>query len=160
MNGYGRRAQRHWQEFRPQQAAGLDDPEAFFAQLGTDAAREVSTLWSAERLAEPLVEGESFLERAGRFQRMRQEAESAVLGELVLLPAEADPDLLDDPHLDSAELAEEQWREHHLHGLLAGRCAPGDFTAGERERLRADAPARLLELTGLSDAALRRQGLL
>ncbi|MGP3950892.1 hypothetical protein [Streptomyces sp. 7N604] len=160
VNRYGRRAQRHWEEFRPHGVAGLDDPEAFFAQLGYDVQREVRSLWTAERVAAPVVEGESFLERAARFQQMRQEAESAVLRELVLLPAEDDLDQLDDPHLDSAEFAEERWREHHFQELLAGRCTPADFTAGERARLRAEAPARLLELTGLSDEALRRQGLL
>lgn len=104
--------------------------------------------------------GESYLERAGRLQQLRHEAEAEVLRELVLLPAEDDVDLADDPHLTELELTEEQWREQHLHDLLAGRSRPGDFSAAERERLRAGAPARLLELTGLSDELLGRQGLL
>ncbi|MFI6277936.1 hypothetical protein [Streptomyces sp. NPDC050988] len=154
MNQYGRRAQRHWQEFRPGSIAEIDDPEAFFTELGTDVQYEVRARWTAERLSSPAVAGESYLERAGRLQQMRHEAESEVLRELVLLPAEGDVDLAE------SEFAEEQWREEHLHDLLAGHSGPGDFSAAERERLRAGAPARLLELTGLSDEALGRQGLL
>lgn len=160
MNQYGRRAQQHWQEFRPRSVAQIDDPGAFFTELGVDVQGEVRARWTAERLAARVVPGESYLERAGRLQQMRSEAESEVLHELVLLPAEDDVDLADDPHLTAEELAEEQWREDRLHALLEGRSRPADFTASERARLRAGAPLRLLELTGLSDEALGRQGLL
>lgn len=160
MNQYGRRAQRHWQEFRPGRIAEIDDPEAFFTELGADVQDEVRVRWTAERLSAPVVVGESYLERAGRLQQMRHEAEGEVLRELVLLPSDDDVDLADDPHLTDSEVTEEQWREQHLHDLLAGRSRPGDFSAAERERLRAGAVPRLLELTGLSDEALGRQGLL
>ncbi len=160
MNQYGRRAQRHWQEFRPGHIAEIDDPEAFFTELGADVQDEVRIRWTAERVTAPTPAGESFLERAGRLQQLRHDTEREVLRELVLLPAEDDADLADDPHLTEAEVAEEQWREQHLHDLLTGRSRPGDFSAAERERLRAGAAPRLLELTGLSDEALGRQGLL
>ncbi|MFE7777615.1 hypothetical protein ACFU5O_27695 [Streptomyces sp. NPDC057445] len=160
MNQYGRRAQRHWQEFRPSSVAELEDPEAFFTQLGADVQHEVRVRWTTERLAEPAVAGESYLERVGRLQRQRNEVEGEVLRELVLLPAHDDVALAEDPHLSAEVLAEEQWREYHLMELVAGRSQPGDFTAEERARLRAEALPRLLELTGLSDEALRRQGLL
>ncbi|MER6431678.1 hypothetical protein ABT272_28720 [Streptomyces sp900105245] len=160
VNQYGRLAQQHWQELRPGSIAQLDDLETFFTQLGNDVQDEVRARWTAQRLGTPTVAGESYLERAGRLRQMRHEAEADVLRELVLLPADDDADLTDDPHLNEAQVVQEQWREHHLHELLAGRSAPGDFSAAERERLRAGAPARLVELTGLSDEALRRQGLL
>ncbi|MEU1076460.1 MULTISPECIES: hypothetical protein [unclassified Streptomyces] len=160
MNQYGRRAQQHWHEFRPGRISEIDDPEAFFTELGTDVQDEVRVRWTAGRLNVSSAVGESFLERAGRLQQLRHDAEREVLRELVLLPAENDVDLGDDPHLSEAEAAEEQWREQHLHDLLAGRSRPGDFSAAERERLRAGAVPRLLELTGLSDEALSRQGLL
>ncbi|KNE80746.1 hypothetical protein ADZ36_20320 [Streptomyces fradiae] len=160
VNQYGRRAQQHWQEFRPGSVAELDDPEAFFGRLGDDVQNEIRLRWTAERLAVPTVAGEPYLERVGRLQQLRHEAEAEVLRELVLLPAENDADQVDDPHLTDEELAEEQWREHHFHELLEGRSRPEDFTGAERERLRDEAPRRLLELTGLSDEALRRRGLL
>jgi hypothetical protein len=160
MNQYGRRAQQHWQEFRPGRIAELDDAETFFAELGADVQGEVRARWTAERVAAPAVMGESYLERAGRLQQFRIEAESAILRELVLLPADDDVDLADDPHLTSSEAAAEQWREEQFHALLEGRITPADLTAGERARLRAGAAPRLLELTGLSDEALGRQGLL
>jgi hypothetical protein len=160
VNQYGRRAQGHWQEFRPRRVAELDDPQAFFTELGGDVQQEVRARWTAERLTAPAAVGESYLERAGRLQRMRHEAEAEVLRELVLLPAEDDVDQADDPHLTDEELADEQWREQHFHELLSGQISPADLTSEERTRLRAGAPARLLELTGLSDEALGRQGLL
>ncbi|MFD5079582.1 hypothetical protein [Streptomyces sp. NPDC058371] len=160
MNQYRRLAQQHWREFRPGRITEIDDPEAFFTELGTDVQTEVRQRWTAERVAASAVAGESYLERASRLQQMRRDAEAEVLRELVLLPADDDIDLADDPHLTDTEAAEEQWREHHLHELLDGRSVPGDFGAADRLRLRAGAPARLLELTGLSDEALRRQGLL
>ncbi|MFI1700328.1 hypothetical protein ACH419_30700 [Streptomyces bobili] len=160
MNQYGRLAQQHWQEFRPGRITEIDDPEAFFTELGTDVQDEVRQRWTAERVAASGVVGESYLERASRLQQMRHDAEAEVLRELVLLPADDDVDLADDPHLTDTEATEEQWREHHLHELLASRSVPGDYSAAERLRLRAGAPARLLELTGLSDEALGRQGLL
>ncbi|MGW6203723.1 hypothetical protein ACWF9B_08765 [Streptomyces sp. NPDC055089] len=160
MNQYGRLAERHWQKFRPGRIAEIDDPKAFFTELGSDVQNEVRTRWTAERMATPAVAGETYTERAGRLQQLRREAEAEVLRELVLLPADGDMDLADDPSLTEDALTEEQWREEHLYDLLAGRSRAGDFSAPERARLRADAPARLLELTGLSDEALARQGLL
>ncbi|MFF3957436.1 hypothetical protein ACFYY1_30120 [Streptomyces sp. NPDC001890] len=160
VNQYGRLAQQHWQEHRPRSIAEIEKPEAFFAELGTDVQDEVRVRWTAERLASTTVVGESYLERASRLQQLRHEAEAEVLRELVLLPADGDIDLGDDPSLTEDELAEEEWREEHLYDLLAGRRGAGDFSATERARLRAGAPARLLELTGLSDEALGRQGLL
>ncbi|MFI9772181.1 hypothetical protein ACIHJG_35765 [Streptomyces sp. NPDC052415] len=160
MNQYGQLAQQHWQEHRPGNIAEIDDPEAFFTELGADVQVEVRTRWAASRLAEPVVPGESYLERASRLQQLRQETEGAVLREIVLLPADEDGDLADDPHFSETKVAEEQWREQHLQELLAGRSRPGDFSAAERSRLRAGAPARLLELTGLSGEALGQQGLL
>ncbi|MFE2231727.1 hypothetical protein ACFXA4_03970 [Streptomyces sp. NPDC059442] len=160
MNQYGRLARRHWQEFRPGSFEEIDAPDAFFAELGTDVQDEARARSTIERLTTPSLLGESYLERASRLQQMRHEAEAEVLRELVLLPAEDRVDPADEPHLTATELAEEQWRENHLHDLLAGRSSPEDFSAAERARLRAGAPARLLELTGLSDEALGRRGLL
>ncbi|MFF1678815.1 hypothetical protein ACFVYG_22595 [Streptomyces sp. NPDC058256] len=160
MNQYGRLAKQHWQEFRPARITEIDDPETFFTELGTDVQDEVRARWTGERVAASSVVGESYLERAGRLQQMRRDAEAEVLRELILLPADDHVDLADDPHLTDTEVAEEQWREHHLHELLAGHGLPGNFTAPERRRLRAGAPTRLLELTGLSDEALGRQGLM
>ncbi|MER5885908.1 hypothetical protein ABT160_18910 [Streptomyces sp. NPDC001941] len=159
MNKYGRRAQNHWVEHRPDELADLDDSKAFFADLGADVAHEVRTRWTEARLTASRGEGESFLERVSRLQYMRHEAEREALRELVLLPAEPDPDLPADSLITQAELVEEQWREQHLEALAAGRSRAADFSAAERARLRAGAVPRLLELTGLSDVALARQGL-
>ncbi|WP_327391477.1 hypothetical protein OG728_39060 (plasmid) [Streptomyces microflavus] len=160
VNQYGRMAEQHWQEHRPGSISAIGDPESFFTELGTDVQNEVRARWTAGRVNEAAVAGESFLERAGRLQQLRREAEGEVLRELVLLPADGDPDLADDPHFTVAQITEEQWRQQHLHDLLAGLSQAGDYSPAERARLRAGAPERLLELTGLSDADLGGQGLL
>ncbi|MFD4241884.1 hypothetical protein ACFWP3_09830 [Streptomyces sp. NPDC058525] len=161
MNQYGRIAEQHWREHRPQSVAGLADPEEFFTELGVDVQLEVQARWSGERVAVPPASlRESYLERVGRLQQSRLEVEGEVLRELVLLPAEDDEDLGDDPFLSPEEAAEEQWREFHLLELIGGRSRAADFTAEERQRLRAGAVPRLLQLAGLSDEVLRAEGLL
>lgn len=151
MNQYGRLAQRHWQEHRSGNIAEIDDPEAFFTELGGDVQGEVRARWTAGRLAEPALVEESYLERVGRLQQLRHEAEGEVVRELVLLLADDAVDLADDPHLRAVGVAEERWGEEHLHDLLAGRISPWDFSTGERAELPTRALARLLELTELSD---------
>ncbi|MFB7836045.1 hypothetical protein [Streptomyces sp. NPDC056056] len=160
MNQYGRIAEQHWQDHRPQRVAELTNPEEFFTDLGVDVQREVQERWTSQRMAVSALVGESYLERLGRLTQSRWEIEGEVLRELVLLPADGEPDLDDDPFLSPEEIDEEQWREFHLLELIAGRTRAAAFSAEERARLRAGAVPRLLELAGLSDEALRSEGLL
>ncbi|WP_327309650.1 hypothetical protein OG730_42170 (plasmid) [Streptomyces sp. NBC_01298] len=160
MNQYGRIAEQHWQDHRPQHVAELANPEEFFTSLGVDVQREVQERWTSQRMAVSTVVGESHLERLARLTQSRWEIEGEVLRELVLLPADNDPGMGDDPFLSPEELDEEQWREFHLLELIAGRTRAAAFSAEERARLRAGAVPRLLELAGLSDEALRSEGLL
>ncbi|MFD8079862.1 hypothetical protein ACFV3E_45590 [Streptomyces sp. NPDC059718] len=114
----------------------MSDPESFFTILGDDVAREVQALWAADRLDEPTVPGESYLERVARLQQMRHNAESIALREMVLLPPEGDPDLADDSALTSDALAEEQWRDQHLMDLVRGETAGPVTSPRAREQAR------------------------
>ncbi|MFF7953715.1 hypothetical protein [Streptomyces griseorubiginosus] len=75
MNQYGRWAQQHWQEFRPERIADTDDPQAFFIELGGDVQDEAWVRWIAAGLAAPVAVGESCLKRVGRLQLMCHEVE-------------------------------------------------------------------------------------
>jgi hypothetical protein len=86
MNRYGAMARRHWERWLPGQHVAIEDPDAFFALLGEEAARQVDDL--AERLAGDGRPGEGYLERAGRLASARARAEEIVLPQQVLSPSE------------------------------------------------------------------------
>jgi len=64
VNRYGAIARRHWERWLPEQYAAIEDPGAFFAVLGEEAARQVDDL--ATRLAGDDKPGEGYVEQAGR----------------------------------------------------------------------------------------------
>ena len=84
MNRYGARAMRHWQEFDPERFEAIEDPQAFFTTLGAEVEQEIETLAAA--LAGPDRVGETYLEKVGRLNMARFNAESDILRERVLIP--------------------------------------------------------------------------
>lgn len=95
MNEYGKTAMRHWETYRPNALAELENPTQYFEDLGRQVAARIADLWPS--LAEP-QEGESLDFRAtmGRNQMAQQQAREIVMQEMVFLPAE--------PGLEDAEL--------------------------------------------------------
>lgn len=87
MNEYGKTAMRHWETYRPQALAELDNPTQFFEDLGRQVAARIADLWPT--LAEP-QEGESldFAETVSRNRMAQQQARETVMQEMVFLPAE------------------------------------------------------------------------
>jgi len=83
VNQYGVMAQNHWRRWLPQRYSRIPDPEAFFAALGEEVMREVLEL--ADGLAGADRPGETYLDKVGRLNMARLNAESQVLRELVLL---------------------------------------------------------------------------
>jgi hypothetical protein len=81
MNKYGELAKTHWAKTDPARYQAIGDPELFFATLGEQAENEIQEL--AQRLAGPDQPGEEYLEKVGRLNMARVQAEEAVLGELV-----------------------------------------------------------------------------
>jgi hypothetical protein len=87
MNKYAHMAIRHWQQTDPAryQAIPESEREAFFTELGERAESEIQQL--QDTLAGPDPAGETYLEKVGRLNMARLQAEEQVLGELILIPA-------------------------------------------------------------------------
>src|SRR5450755_1182427 len=83
---------RHWQTFLPDrfQAIPENERETFFADLGEQAAVEIEELQM--RLAGPDPVGEGYLEKVGRLNAARMQAEEIVLRELILPAPEEEED--------------------------------------------------------------------
>ena len=88
MNRYGARAQRHWKRWLPKRYSQLNEPDSFFSNLGEEVEERIEELWLS--LAGPDPGGEEYMEKLGRLNMARLNAESAVLREAVLLPPEED----------------------------------------------------------------------
>lgn len=87
MNQYGTRAKQHWQKYLPDRFNQLEDPDSFFSDLGEEIAERVQSL--ADALAGDDPQGESYLDKVGRLNMARRDAESAILREMALLDPEA-----------------------------------------------------------------------
>ena len=85
-NPYGQMARKHWATWRPNELSQIPDPEEFFSRLGLEAEAQIDQL--AADLAGDDPGGEGYLEKVGRLRMARATAESQVLRELILLPAE------------------------------------------------------------------------
>ena len=103
MNKYAHMAIRHWQTFLPDrfQAIPENEREAFFTELGEQAAAEIEDLQM--QLAGPDPKGEGYLEKVGRLNAARMQAEEKVLAEMILLAPE------DQEEDDSLPAEDRQW---------------------------------------------------
>jgi hypothetical protein len=90
MNRYGTQAMRHWQQTDPARYQQIPDPETFFTELGEQVESEIQTL--ANALAGPDPPGETYLEKVGRLNMARFNAESDILREMVLIPEPEEPE--------------------------------------------------------------------
>ena len=95
MNRYGTQAMRHWQQTDPARYQQIPDPETFFTELGEQVESEIQTL--ANALAGPDRPGETYMEKVGRLNMARFNAESDILREMVLIPDPDDPELDERP---------------------------------------------------------------
>ena len=84
MNKYAHMAIRHWQTFLPDRLRAIpeNDRTRFFTELGEQAASEIEELQM--QLAGPDPKGEGYLEKVGRLNAARMQAEEIVLRELIL----------------------------------------------------------------------------
>ena len=98
MNVYGERAMEHWRRWLPARYATIRDPEAFFSTLGLQAESQVLDL--AEQLEGPDLPGEGYLEKVGRLNMARMQAEELVLREVILLEPEPETAKTDDDQED------------------------------------------------------------
>ena len=61
MNQYRAIARQHWKQWRPASYATITDPETYFADLGEQAAGEITRLWAQIRAQEGNPPGEDYL---------------------------------------------------------------------------------------------------
>jgi hypothetical protein len=90
MNRYGAQAQRMWQEAAPARYGQLEDPEEFFSTLGRQAEEMVVEL--IPQIAGPDPAGEGYLEKVGRLNAARLQAEEIVRADLLAPPEIEDED--------------------------------------------------------------------
>src|ERR1022692_5348285 len=93
MNQYGAMAERHWRRWLPERYQAIQDPDSFFSILGEETAIQIADL--AVVLAGDDPPGEGYLEKVGRLNMARLQAEERVLAERGLL--EPEPGAEDDP---------------------------------------------------------------
>lgn len=88
MNEYGTMAQRHWQRWLPQRYAAIENPDVFFADLGEEVSGEIADRWAELKAQAGNPPGEDFMDRVGRLNALKKQAEETVLAERVLLAPE------------------------------------------------------------------------
>lgn len=115
MNRYGTMLKDQWTQADPEMVASLEDPETYFSQLGEQAAERVADL--SLNLVGPDKPGEEYLEKVGRLNMARLQAEEIVLSELQP-PSYLDADEPEEPEdFESRSQAEQEaWiREAYKH---------------------------------------------
>ena len=75
----------------PARYAAGTDPEACFAELGEQAASEITRLWAQMRAQDGKSTRRGLPGPFARLNAMRRQAEEIVLTELILLPPEPGP---------------------------------------------------------------------
>jgi hypothetical protein len=107
MNRYGRQLMRQMQQTDPTRFASLPDPEQHFTMLGEQLGVEIEQL--AQSIAGPDRPGETYLEKVGRLNMARLNAESDLTAEAMIRDPE-DPEIDQRPADDLTTLAN---RETH-----------------------------------------------
>lgn len=99
LDRYARAAEAHMRTYLPARYHQIDDPEAYFTQLGEEIAGQVHALEITLAATEPAAT--DYLVRAGQLRAARMEAEEIVFSDLVYLPPERpNPD---DPEVTTDE---------------------------------------------------------
>ena len=96
MNTYAARVMSHYQQVLPDQYATIPDPEAYFSTLG-----------------------EGYLEKVGRLNMAKLQAEETVLADYMVLP-EPNQDDEEDLNSDPALQLMMQWHREDQHELNDG----------------------------------------
>jgi hypothetical protein len=100
MNRYGSMAMRHWQRTDPARFQAIPESErvTFFTELGERAESEIQAL--ADAVAGSDRPGETYLQKVGRLNQARFDAESEILREMILIPDPNDPEIDETPATD------------------------------------------------------------
>ncbi len=108
MNTYGKFAQDTWQALAPSQYALIPDPEAWFTDLGKQAETAVVNLMM--QLEGPDIKGGTYLEKVGRINAAKRQAEEIIRAEM-LTPQQEDLEDEEEDEEDSRDVYLEASRE-------------------------------------------------
>lgn len=81
MNKYGTLAMNHWKDVDPQRYNEIPNPTEFFSTLGDQVEQQVTDL--TYRIAGPDSKTQGYLDKVGRLNTSRMQAEEIVLADLV-----------------------------------------------------------------------------
>ncbi|WP_336624998.1 MULTISPECIES: hypothetical protein [unclassified Microbacterium] len=87
MNHYGQRIRAHWETYRPEELAALEDPERFFTEAGEELSTTIATL--SAQMAGPDLPGEQYLEKVARLRNAQATATEIAWAQSGLLQVEA-----------------------------------------------------------------------
>lgn len=87
MNKYATQAMRHWETYLPQRYQRLPDPQQFFTEMGEQISAQVRELSLVLAGQDP--PGEGYLDKVGRLNMARFQAEERVMREIALHEPEA-----------------------------------------------------------------------
>lgn len=91
MNSYGQEAWNSWRALAPTALSEIPDPRRHFSEVGEQASAMVAELMV--QLAGPDLADETYLEKVGRLNAAKLQAEELVRAEVLTPPPEIDEDL-------------------------------------------------------------------
>lgn len=100
MNTYGKFAQDTWKMLAPRQYELIVNPEEWFTNLGKEAENAVGDL--SVKIAGQDLQGESYLEKVGRLNAAKMQAEEIVRVEILTPQAE---ELTEDEDQEPSEMS-------------------------------------------------------
>lgn len=103
MNKYGKLAQEHWTNVDPGRVQQIPNPREFFSNLGEQVESQIVDL--QPQIAGPNKPGETYLQKVGRLNMAKLQAEEIVLHEMVWLTMTPDEE----------EIAAEEEHREALH---------------------------------------------
>src|SRR5690625_5569174 len=83
MNKYGKLAQEHWTNVDPGRAQQIPNPREFFSNLGEQVESQIVDL--QPQIAGPNKPAETYLQKVGRLNMAKLQADEIVLHEMVSL---------------------------------------------------------------------------
>lgn len=81
MNEFGDLVQRHWERERPTELATIEDPQAYFTQVGEEIAAEIQRRVDAEEHHTQDEISEDYLANLAHLTTLRARIETEVLDE-------------------------------------------------------------------------------
>lgn len=83
MNFYGILASQHWETYRPRELAEIEDPDAYFTDLGAQISAEIDRRTNAEQQRSGLATSADFLANLRAHTTARQPIVEEVLRQMV-----------------------------------------------------------------------------